>query len=231
MECSNCGAQNPEEYQFCNKCGTSLRETHTTSVGAEPLVKIRICPKCGQMSPSYAWHCYACGETLGVSTIEEVKASEVHYPEEVYASKNADQPGMDNEGNRERSIRSIPDQFRQQTEYGTNRGFTTQTESSNSYGALRGIASLCRTLSNIVAVIAGFGAFLCLFIIGDNIVLGLGGIFFCVILGGFFYVILRIIAEGVSVILDIEVNSRQTSANTQLTVQLLKQVLSTKGSK
>jgi len=213
MNCPNCGVENPVGYRFCNKCGSPLQEASPSGQPQEKKVKIRICSKCGKMSPSYAWHCYACGESLSIEEIREVDASEVNYPENVFATRDTDHSAM-----------SAP--IRQHANYEVGREFTSQTEPTTGYGALRGIASLCRTLSNIVAGIAGFGAFLCLFIIGDNVALGLGGIFLCAFIGGLSYVILRIIAEGVSVILDIEVNTHQAAVKTQAIEGLLTRLIS-----
>ena len=212
MKCQNCGAENPAEYKFCNKCGTALSVTSPDNSDTEVKVKVRFCPKCGEVVPFHVWNCLKCGETLGIDTVREVRASEVKYYEEIDPSKDILHTMKDRVTPHEPLEKSISGLIYHQSDYGTNRRSTIRDDSSNGYGALRGIASLCRTLSNIAVGIAGIGAFVCLFLIfdGDTVLFGLGGILLCAIIGGFFYVIFRIIAEGVSVFLEIEVNTSRT---------------------
>jgi ribosomal protein L40E len=47
--CPSCGAENPEEANFCNECGVSLRQTVACGAcGAENRSGARFCGQCGQ---------------------------------------------------------------------------------------------------------------------------------------------------------------------------------------
>jgi class 3 adenylate cyclase len=49
IACVSCGAQQPADARFCNRCGTPL---------------YRQCPACGSDQPSAAAFCSACGTAL-----------------------------------------------------------------------------------------------------------------------------------------------------------------------
>ena len=51
MKCNQCGAENPKQSKFCNKCGTSL---------GVPLK----CPQCGSNNPGDSLFCIVCGKRL-----------------------------------------------------------------------------------------------------------------------------------------------------------------------
>ncbi len=82
---------------------------------------------------------------------------------------------------------------------------------SRSYAALRSMAALCRTLGWIIvglAVLQALGGLVVLF--GDFLP-GLGIIIVAALMGAIGYVFWNMIAEGISVILDIEANTRRTA--------------------
>lgn len=89
--------------------------------------------------------------------------------------------------------------------------YAPSSHSASGYAALRGIASLCAALGWLVFVLAGLGAVGGLMTIGDSVLTGMGIIIVSVIAGVFSFIILRVIAESISVFLDIETNTRQTA--------------------
>lgn len=83
---------------------------------------------------------------------------------------------------------------------------------STKYTALKGIASLCNTIAVIMAVLAsilGFVGFILLFTDGG---LGLLVMLMALVFGVSSYVLYKLVAESIFVILDIEMNTRQTAA-------------------
>jgi hypothetical protein len=80
------------------------------------------------------------------------------------------------------------------------------------YTALKGIANLCNTIAVIMAVLAsilGFVGFILLFTDGVE---GLLVILIALVFGVSSYVLYKLVAESIFVILDIEMNTRQTTA-------------------
>jgi len=86
------------------------------------------------------------------------------------------------------------------------------TYSAGGYTALRGIASLCTLLGWIILGFAGLSAIGGLVAMTDSFFTGIAIIALSVFSGGFSFVILRVIAEGISVMLDIEANTRRAAA-------------------
>lgn len=83
----------------------------------------------------------------------------------------------------------------------------------NKYTALRGIASLCRLLGWVFVGLAGLGALFGLItIFSDSFFTGLGFIVGAAIWGAVMYIFWNIIAESISVLLDIEMNTRRAAA-------------------
>lgn len=103
--------------------------------------------------------------------------------------------------------------------------YAPSTYAASSYAALRGIASLCTGLGWLIVGLAGLGAITGLVTITkhDGFALGLAIVITSVAVGGFFFIVLRVIAEGISVLLDIEANTRQAAINTQRTASILEQ--------
>lgn len=86
---------------------------------------------------------------------------------------------------------------------------------------------LCSGLGWLVMVMTGLG------MIGSLIVMlgrersfflaGLGGIIVSLVIGGLCFLLLRVIAEGISVFLDIEANTRETAINSRKIASILEQ--------
>lgn len=108
-------------------------------------------------------------------------------------------------------------------------GQTTQPKSAatprpgRDYGALRGIAQLCVTLSYGVLIMTAIGSFYSLIRMGDSFLLGAGSLLGVLLVGGFFYVVARVIAESIYVLLDIEENTRLTAQSAQEIARILQQ--------
>lgn len=81
------------------------------------------------------------------------------------------------------------------------------------YKALRGIASLCYLLSWIVAGIAGISILVSFIklVSRGGFYLGFGGIAISLLLGGITFLFLRVMGESISVLLDIEANTRKAA--------------------
>jgi hypothetical protein len=96
---------------------------------------------------------------------------------------------------------------------------------SSDYSALRGIASLCTGLGWLIVGLSALNALYGLYImfIQRNLWAGFFNIGSAIIVGGFCYIILRIIAESISVLLDIEANTRQSAVQSQRMTALLEQ--------
>lgn len=57
MVCPNCGAEQPEEAHFCNRCGTRLSGPVLTAVNLT-------CAQCGHVNPAGSKFCGECGAPL-----------------------------------------------------------------------------------------------------------------------------------------------------------------------
>lgn len=87
------------------------------------------------------------------------------------------------------------------------------------FSVLKGIANLCNALAIITVILAnivGLVGFILLFT--DEGVLGLVILIIGLIYGTFSYVVFKILTEGILVLLDIEMNTRQTAKFTKYLV-------------
>ena len=85
------------------------------------------------------------------------------------------------------------------------------------YAVLRGISNLSNVLAWIMMsffIISGLGGFISI-TSSMNMFLGLAAFIVAILIGVFFFILLRVVAESISVLLDIEKNTRQTAINTQ----------------
>lgn len=77
------------------------------------------------------------------------------------------------------------------------------------YGALRGIASLCRILGYVAAGLTIIGGLI--YFLLDLGLFGFGALLLALIVAAVQYITWRIVAESISVLLDIEENTRLTA--------------------
>lgn len=87
-----------------------------------------------------------------------------------------------------------------------------QMQFNQKFGALRGIANLCNSIATIFLVIAGIAALVGLFIMFKEFVPGVMVILAAAIIGASYYIAFKLIAESIQVIIDIEMNTRQTAS-------------------
>lgn len=65
MKCPSCGAENPDDYRFCARCGTDMTSVPEPEPAVEePEVKGPVCPKCGTENPVGYGYCSKCGAKL-----------------------------------------------------------------------------------------------------------------------------------------------------------------------
>jgi hypothetical protein len=178
-------------------------------------MKVRVCEACGQHNPEDAWYCSNpnCGESLPQSAITELDDSLVKLsppppePPDVRASRVAAELSR--------------------THHDTSPASGLSASETPRYGALRGIASLCTGLGVLALVLAGLGllAGFVMMTVGGGFLPGFGVIIVSVATGGFYYIVLRVVAEGISVFVDIEENTRHTALYVQRAVALLEKRL------
>ncbi len=155
------------------------------------------CAKCGQENTGESLYCIDCGASLrGLPRVEPKLAQPVvgHSSQRTTYAPAPDAPSV---------------------------------YSASSYAGLRSIAALCSGLGWLVMVMTGLG------MIGSLIVMlgrersfflaGLGGIIVSLVIGGLCFLLLRVIAEGISVFLDIEANTRETAINSRKIASILEQ--------
>ena len=158
-----------------------------------------VCPKCSFENKGSRSICFNCGENLAGGRIvvkdQAPTSSSFGGPtpqSQAPARESATQSGV-----------SAPSQ---------------KMRFTNKYSALKGIADLCNTIASIMAVLAGIVGFVGLISLFSEFLLGLAIILFAAAFGVSGYVIYKILAESIHVILDIEMNTRQTAAYTKFLI-------------
>jgi hypothetical protein len=99
--------------------------------------------------------------------------------------------------------------------------------SARNHTTLRSLASFCTGLAWFIAGLAGLGAFVSLFAMNDDFTIGLAKVMGFILSGGFSFVIWRIIAESILVLIDIETNTRETVSGLERCIQAIRQVSQT----
>src|SRR5262245_56746616 len=69
MQCSACGAANPEDARFCGECGASLARPAT-------------CPRCAAPTRPEQRFCNACGAPLAAAAAEAAPAAAMRAPDD-----------------------------------------------------------------------------------------------------------------------------------------------------
>lgn len=75
IKCPNCGADVPDEAQFCNVCGTKLEKEEQRKEEQEP-----VCPKCGVPVTEDMEFCTACGAKLSAEEETAPEAEDAKEP-------------------------------------------------------------------------------------------------------------------------------------------------------
>lgn len=74
MKCPSCGAENPDDYRFCARCGIDMTSVpEPEPVVEEPGIEEKVCPKCGTANPIGYEYCSKCGAKLEPA-VEEPEA-------------------------------------------------------------------------------------------------------------------------------------------------------------
>lgn len=76
MRCQSCGADLPEDAQFCIECGSTVTRTEasTGSTVVLPQKPGLACSSCGAINPDFAVFCVQCGQRIS-STEQRVQLS------------------------------------------------------------------------------------------------------------------------------------------------------------
>lgn len=192
--CGSCGTENPDNVRFCKYCGTRLdvRSNIEGSPGAGSS-EARICSKCGFVNPPGATNCEQCRINLSVVWNPEVIDAE--------ARKNLEQQ-------RHQKVLQNYSQDRTPPERKISSNFPLDSR----YSTLRSIAALCRIIGYVfsgLGVLSGlFGAIIRL---SDSFWMAIGVLIASLMGAVIVFVFWLIIAESISVILDIEENTRKTA--------------------
>jgi hypothetical protein len=151
VDCTNCGAENPTNVNFCKQCGNKLKNEGQTA-----------------------------GPAMSATTTAPIKE------QPIYA--RSDTP-------------MTPVQTRQQ-----------DVKMEKRYSALRGIATLCQALAIASAIIVVlFGVISFFVLLSESFSMAISTVVGALILAAIVYIVWRIIGESISVLLDIEENTRQTA--------------------
>ena len=151
VNCTDCGAENPTNVNFCKQCGNKLKNEGQTA-----------------------------GPAMSATTTAPIKEQPSYAPS---------------------GTPMTPVQTRQ-----------PDVKMEKRYGALRGIATLCQVLAIVFAVISILSGLFWFFIsFSDSFLIAAGSLVGALISAAIVYIFWRIIGESISVLLDIEENTRQTT--------------------
>jgi hypothetical protein len=89
--------------------------------------------------------------------------------------------------------------------------YSPSPHAANDYATLRGIAGLCRGLSWIAVALAALQTLGGLLTMAESFFLGLSIVITAVVGGTLLYIFLQVLAESISVLLDIEANTRRAA--------------------
>jgi len=176
-------------------------------------MQVRICTSCGEQNPENTWECVNCGETLSVKTLTALNNGAVENPDHETAAQS-EKPLKRTSPNKKNVLKT--------SEY------SASSWSSKRYKALSGISSLCTGLSRLMLGLAGLGIFGGLQVIVSQslpTIFGFLIIIVSIIGGAATYIFFRVLAEGISVFLDIESNTRATAMNVQDMANSLEQLV------
>ena len=176
-------------------------------------MQVRICTSCGEQNPENTWECVHCGETLSIKTLIALNNGAVENLDHETAAKS------------EKLLKGTSPKKRNVSKASK---YSASTRSSKRYKALSGISSLCTGLSHLMLGLAGLGIFGGLQVIvsqSSPTIFGFLIIIVSIIGGAATYIFFRVLAEGISVFLDIESNTRATAMNAQEVANTLEQLV------
>lgn len=161
-----------------------------------------VCASCGTENSVTSKFCLSCGGALNGASAEEGESSAVgqSWPEQGWAPSTST-PAVAT-GKQAASARQAQ---------GAGAGYSASSFASGDYGAMRGLAQLCRFISYVFVGAAILGGLVGLITITRSFTMGLGMIVSAALFGAFNYIIFRLLGESISVIIDIEANTRRTA--------------------
>lgn len=166
-------------------------------------MKMVVCTECGSQNKPSSRFCLQCG-----AAIEQDGAP-------------ASAPGT----SAKPSFAAVREQVRAAAGAAARSARQSTGPASTSYAALRGIANLCRLLAwGMAGLIALGGALTTLIsLVGGEILAALGALIGAALSAAVTYIFWRILAESISVMLDVETNTRHTAAMLEQVAALLEE--------
>lgn len=185
LTCENCGTVNPGNVKFCKQCGERLSVPDREN-------QDQVCSKCGFVNPPKATHCKQCH--INLSVIWDPGTWDAEARKKLKQQRRANPRVTVRE---QTSSRSTPSP-----------GLLIESR----YHTLRSVANICRIGGYVLGgLIAVYGLFTTLSMIFDSFLLAVAVLIGSLIGAGIMLIYWLIIAESISVLLDIEENTRQTA--------------------
>ena len=194
--CESCGTVNPDNVKFCKQCGTRLIANKPQNVPATMEAAPsgnQVCTKCGYVNPAGATHCEQCHVNLSVIWDPAVLDEEARKNLERQRQQGVMQAAAVNWPPRQKPGARLP-------------------VLENRYGTLRSIAALCRIIGYVfggLGVISGLIGFI--MNLSNSFLRATGTLLGALAGAVIVFVFWVIIAESISVILDIEENTRKST--------------------
>lgn len=162
---------------------------------------IKVCAKCETDNLAGARYCLNCG-----SPLEQAAA----WPE------RGSQRSETQEGSNALSKQQVAQQApirRPLASWGSEQpgAYAASSYAAKNYGAMRSIAELCRLVSYLIVAVAVLGMLAGVVGMLNSVMAGFALIVTSALFGAFSYIIFRLLGEGISVIIDIEANTRRTA--------------------
>lgn len=203
--CPKCGTENNESRYYCSNCGESLKKE-------------------GPKAESETWQSPAKNQ-------QEPKAWVPPTPQPPQEPKPWTPPAPGSQ-----PVQPAPSTYKPYSpssvsgsSYGSSQSNTfgsmgpakPSAAFAQKYGVLRGISNFCNVLAIIFAVIGGIGGLVGLFMLFSRGSLGLPIILGSAIFAVSGYIAYKLIGEAIMVLVDIEMNTRQSAAHAQALINLL----------
>lgn len=163
---------------------------------------VTVCASCGSENSVSSKFCLNCGSALNGENKTKDDGREVGraWPEQGWTPTD---------GGVEAAAKKQAAPARQSQ--GAQTGYASSSFAAGNYGALRGLAQLCRFIGFLFVGAAVLGGLVGLFMMTRSFTAGLGVIVSSALFGVFNYVLFRLLGESISVIIDIEANTRRTA--------------------
>jgi hypothetical protein len=165
------------------------------------------CNACDEQNPATAKFCRSCGVKLELVSMQGEQVAETSAPPQWSASQMAvSSPSTAGPKDNDLAVDKPTSAVSPPADY------TPSPYAAREYAALRSIAALCRTLSWIAVGLAGLQALGGLWLMTESFFVGFVSLVAAVLGGGLIYILLQVVAESISVLLDIEANTRRAAS-------------------